>query len=66
MFIKAIPGGRVVWIVGLSQHVTFLTMELFYKHPFPSYILPWGPLNHLCAQGVDSTPLLVKISLVFG
>ena len=40
MFIIAIPGGRVVWIVGPSQHVTFLTMELFYKHPFPSYILP--------------------------
>ena len=45
MFIIAIPGGRVMWIVGPSQHVTFLTMELFYKHPFPSYILPWGPLN---------------------
>ena len=40
MFIIAIPGGRVVWIVGPSQHVTFLTLELFYKHPFPSYILP--------------------------
>ena len=70
MCILAIPGGRVVWIVGPSQHVTNLTSFLLKSFSLIYFII--GPFERM--EGFTFSVhkelirhfLLAKILLVFG